>query len=120
MPLGPEDDRRFLTTDGAPMQARQIVGCRLERVQEIVQVLDVAYRAQAAHGRADRLAEDCCLSNAGISEPQVSVFCLQALENEVHIAKLANVLADYEQARVTREVGVKVAKQNLPAVDARR
>ena len=56
----------------------------------------------------------------GVGQAQLAVLRLQALEHEVDVAELADVLADHEDARVAREVRVEVAQQHLPAVDHRR
>ena len=115
--LGPDHDRGLLSADCPPVQRRQVVGCDLERIEEIVQVLDVAYRPQAAHGRADRLAQDRRLPNSRVGQPQLAVLGLQTFEDEVDVAEAAHVLADDEDPRVAREVGVEVAEQHHPAVD---
>ena len=120
MALRADDDRRLLAADGAPVQGGEVVRGDLERVEEVIEVLDVADRPQAAHRSADRLAQDRGLANAGVGQPQVSVFRLQTLEHEVHVAQPPDVLTDYEQPRVPREVGVEVAKQHLAPVDRGR
>ena len=120
MPLGANDHRRLLPADRPPVQRRKVVRRRLQRVQEVVEVLDVADRPQPAHGGADRLAEDRRLADPGVRQPQLSVLCLQSLEHEVDVAQPADVLADDEDAWIAREVGVEVADEHLPAVDRRR
>ncbi len=87
---------------------------------KIVEVLDIADGPQAAHGGADRLAENGRLPDPRVGEAQVAVLCLQSLEHEVHITQPPDVLADHEKARVTREIGVEVAQQYLAAIDGRR
>ena len=118
--LGPDHDRRFLPADGSPVERGQVVRSHLQRVEEVVEVLDVADRPEATHRGADGLAEDRRLADAGIGQAQVAVLRLQALEHEVHVAKPAYVLADDEDARIARKVGVEVAKQDHAAVDSWR
>src|SRR5216683_2592651 len=118
--LGAHDHRRLLAAGRPPVQAGEVVGGELQRVEEIVEILDVADRPQPAHGRADGLPKDGGLADAGVGQPKIAVFRLQSLEHEVDIAQPPNILADYEKTRVTREVGVEVAQQDLAAVRGRR
>src|ERR1700694_2246926 len=118
--LGPDHERRLLTTDGAPVQRRQVIRRDLQCIEEVVEVLDVADRPQPAHRRADRLAEDRRLADARVGQTQVAVLRLQALEDEVDVAKLAHVLADDEDPWVAGEVRVEVADKDLPSVYGRR
>ena len=117
MALGPDHHGRLLPADRSPVEGRQVVRGGLQRVEEIVEVLDVADRAQASHGRTDRLAEDRRLPNTGVGEAQLSVLRLQTLEDEVDVAQPPHVFTDHENPWVTSEVGVEVAHQDLPAVD---
>ena len=116
--LRPDDHGRLLTADAAPVNRRQVVRSVLERVQQVVEVLDVADRPQATHRTAGGLAEDCRLSDAGVGQSQLAVLRLQALEHQVHVAQPPHVLADDEDARVAREVSLEVLEQHHAPVGA--
>src|SRR5207245_6171904 len=104
MPFRANYHRRLLSAHRPPVQRRKVVRRRLQRVEEVVEVLDIADRPQPAHGGADRLAEDRRLADPGVRQPQLSVLRLQSLEREVDVAQPADVLADDEDAWIAREV----------------
>src|SRR5216683_1125496 len=98
--LGAHDDRRLLASGRSPMQAGKVIRGELQRVEEIVEVLDVADRPQPAHGGANGLPEDRRLADTGVGQPKIAVLRLQPLEHEVDVAQPPDILADDEQSRV--------------------
>ena len=98
------------------MQGRQVIGCELERVEEIVDVLDVHDRPEAPEGRANALPKYGCLANAGVDDALLAVLGLQSLEDEIDVAELPDVLAEDEDAWVACEVLVEAAEEHHPAV----
>ena len=104
---GAHDDRRLLPAGGAPVQRRQVVGHDLQGVEQVIEVLDLGDRAQAAQGQADRLPEDGRFADAGIGDAQRAVFLLQAAEALVDVAQLADILAKGDQARLAGEGGIE-------------
>src|SRR6266852_917767 len=100
--LGAHDDRRLLASGRSPVQAGKVVRGELQRVEEIVEVLDVADRPQPTHGGADGLPEDRRLADAGVGQAKIAVLRLEAFEHEVHVAQAPDILADDEKARVPR------------------
>ena len=61
----------------APAQRGEVVGQDLQRVEQVVEVLDLGDRAQPAHRHADRLADDGGLADAGVGDAQLAVLLLQ-------------------------------------------
>ena len=113
-----DDHRRLLAALRAPAQGRQVVGQDLQRVEQVVEVLDLGDRAQPAQRHADRLAEDRRLADAGVGDPQLAVLLLQAGEALVDVAELADVLAEGDELRVARQRASKQAVQDLEAAYA--
>ena len=98
------------------MQGREVIGCELERVEEVVDVLDVDDRPEAPQSRADPLPEDGRLADAGVDDALLAVLRLQTFEYEVHVAELADIFAEDEDARIAREIRVEAAQEDHPAV----
>src|SRR2546425_10258119 len=120
MAFRPDEHRRLLPARGAEVERREIVGRDLERVEHVVNVLDVDDGSKAAERGADTLTQDRGLADAGVGDAQLAVLRLQALEDEVHVAELADVLADDDDPRIALEVLVEAADEQLPAVDGLR
>src|SRR5688572_18902256 len=112
MAAGADDDRGLLASGGAPAQRRQVVGHDLERVEQIVEVLDLGDRAQPAQGHPDRLADDRELPDAGVRDPQVAVLLLQVREALVDVAQTADVLTQREEAWLALESGVEAGVED--------
>src|SRR5438876_62398 len=110
--------RRLLS--GAEVQRREIVGRDLQRVEQVVDVLDVDDGPETAERGADPLTDDRGLADAGVGDAQLAVLGLQTFEHEVHVAELAHVLADDDDPRIALEVLVEAADEQLPAVDGLR
>ena len=120
MTLGADQHRGFLTAAGAPVQRREVVGRQLEGVEQVVDVLDVHNRAQPAQGRADSLPEDRRLAYAGIDDALIAVLRLQSLEDEVDVAEFPDVLAEDDDAWITREVVVEASEEHDAAIHRAR
>src|SRR5256712_3544902 len=120
MALRPDEDGRLLPTRGAEVERREIVGRDLQRVKQVVDVLDVDDGPEAAERGADPLTDDRGLADAGVGDAQLAVLGLQTFEHEVHVAELAHVLADDDDPRIALEVLVEAADEQLPAVDGLR
>src|SRR3989442_11651618 len=91
--LSAHDHRRLLASGRPPVQAGEVIGGELQRVEEIVEVLDVADRPQPSHGGADGLPEYGRLADAGVGQAKIAVLRLQPLEDEVDVAQPPDVLA---------------------------
>ncbi len=100
MTARPHNDRRGLSANCTPVQIRQIVGHDLQRVQNVIEVLDFTNWAQTAHRHADRLPKDCHLADTGVGHAQRAVLFLHALETLVHVTEETNILAKRDDARV--------------------
>src|SRR5207237_9638020 len=105
--LRADEHRRLLTPAGAPAQGRKVVRRELQRVQQVVDVLDVDDRPQTAQRRADPLTEDGGLADARVADAMHAVPRLQALEHEVHVSETAHVLSEDHETRIAREVLVE-------------
>ena len=86
VPPGAHDHRGHLAPDAAPTQVGEVVGHYLEGIEEVVEVLDLGDRPQAAQGHADGLAEDGDLADPDVGYPQVPVFLLEAAEALIDVA----------------------------------
>ena len=111
MAAGAEDDRGLLPAVGAPAERGQIVRGDLQRVEEIVQVLDFRDRPEAPHCHPNCLAHDRRLTNAGISDPLRPVLLLQLGPFLVHASEQADVLADGHERRHPGEGGIEALKK---------
>ena len=117
VPPGADDDRRDLPARGAPEHGGEVVRGDLQRVEEVVQVLNFGNGAQAAHRHANGLADDGGFPNAGVGNPQFAVFGLQALEALVHAAQIAHIFAKGDDARVAGQGKVEELVEHLMAGD---
>ena len=109
MTLRADQDRRFLAAAGAPTQRREIVGRELQRVEQVVDVLDIDDRSEAAQRRADALSEDRRLAYARVDDALLAVLGLESLKDEVDVTELSDVLAEDDDARIAPEVRVEAA-----------
>ena len=96
-----DNDRRSLSADRAPVQAGQVIRHNLQRVQQIIEILDLTDRAEAAHGHADCLAQDGHFADAGVGHAQCAIFFLHSLKTLVHVAQVTDILAKSDHAWVT-------------------
>src|SRR6266513_1373455 len=112
----PRSDETIVAIGGAPVQRREVVGRELERVEQVVDVLDVHDRPESPKGRADPLPQDRRLAYAGVDNALLAVLCLQSLEDEVDVAELSDVLAEDEDPRVALQVRVEAPQEHHPAV----
>src|SRR3989442_7924576 len=120
MAFGANENRRFLASAGAQMQRREVVGGELERVEQVVHVLDVDDGAQSSERGADPLPEDGRLADPRVDHPLIAVLGLQPLEDQVHVAELPDVLAENDDARVAPQVLIEAANQDEPAIHGLR
>src|SRR5205814_8037882 len=95
-----DDDRRFLTAGAAPAHRGEIVRHDLQRVQQVIEILNLRDRTQSAQRGADRLSYDRALANAGIGDEPQSEFFLETGAVLIHVAELADVFADDDDARL--------------------
>src|SRR5688500_11764242 len=94
MAAGAEDHRRLLAAGRAPAQRREVVRHDLQRVQEIVEVLNLRDGPEAAQRGTDGLAGDRALADAGVHHPPGAVLFLQTQAALVDVAELADVFAE--------------------------
>src|SRR5689334_8618792 len=95
-----DDDRRLLPTGGAPAQRGQIVREDLQRIEDVVEILDLGDRTKAAHGRTDRLSGDGALADSRVHHPPHSMLFLEPEASLVDVAELADVFAEDDEARI--------------------
>src|SRR5574340_1744203 len=103
VPARTHDHRCALTTCCAPVQSSQIVRHDLEGIQQVIEILDLADRPQAAHGHADGLSENGGLPDPGVGHTPITVLFLKTLEALVDVPEAANVLTKRYDARVATE-----------------
>ncbi len=109
-----------LPARGAPAHGGEIVGHDLQRVQHVVEILDLRDGTQAAHRGADGLAEDRALADAGVHDARDAVLFLQAEAALVDVAELADVLAEDDHPRIAAQGLVEALVDDLEAVEHRR
>ena len=90
------------------------------RVQEVVEVLDLGDGTQAAQRRADGLADDRALADAGVHDARDAVLFLQAEAALVDVAELADVFAEDDHARIAAQGVIEAVVEDLEAVQHRR
>ena len=117
MPAGADDDRRLLPALGPPAQRRQIVRHDLQRVEQVIEVLDLGDGADPAQGEPDRLTQDCHLANPGVRHPQLAVLLLQADKTLIDVAQLAQVLAKGHEIAIAVQGRIETSVEHLEAVD---
>src|SRR5690606_19786583 len=110
---------RLLAALCAVMQAGQIISERLQRINQVIQVLDLCYGPESPECGPDSLSYDRGLANTRIGYPQFSMLLLQSCETLIYIADLADILADRKDRWVTFEGQVETCPQHLPAVNKR-
>ena len=98
-------------------QRREVVRRDLERVEEVVDVLDIDDRAQPTHRDADPLPQDRRLADPRVDDALPAVLRLESLVDEVHVAQDADVLAHDHDARIARHVRVEAAQQHDAPID---
>src|ERR1700704_777439 len=101
-------------------QRREIIRRELERVEEVVDVLDVDDGPQPAQRSADPLPEDRRLAYARVGDAQRPVLLLQALVHKVDVPEPTDVLAKNDDPRVAREVRIETAQEDEAAIDRLR
>ena len=117
MAAGADDHRGLLPAGGAVAQRGEIVGEDLEGVEQVVEVLDLGERPQAAQREADRLPDDRRLADAGVGHPAEAVLLLQPHEPLVDVAERPDVLPEGEELGHPGHRRVEAGVEHLVAVD---
>ncbi len=76
MPTGTNDERGLLEAVTPPPQSSSIIGKGREGVNKIIDVLDLGYWPQAAHGHTDGLPHDRPFPDAGVKDAVLTVLFL--------------------------------------------
>ena len=110
------DDRRgALLAVGAVERRGEVVRQGRERVDEVVEVLDLGDGAQAPQREPDRLADDGPLADPRVEHALLAVLGLQPGESLVDVADLPDVLPERHHARVALEEAVEEAVEHAEA-----
>src|SRR5687767_11604900 len=114
---GADDDRCFLSAPGAPAQRSQVVGKNLQRIEHVVEVLDLGEWPQASHGHPDGLPHDRALADSGIGVPVQTILLLQACAALIDVAEASDVLAHEGNSGVPLQRGIETGIEDLEPVE---
>src|SRR6266576_2367975 len=117
MAARPDDDRALLPARGAPADRGQIVGHDLQRIENVVEILDLGDGPQSAQRGADGLADDRRLADAGVADAQQAVLFLQSGASLVDVAEFSDVLTEDDDARIAEQGVVETVVEDLEAVE---
>src|SRR5690606_22279189 len=110
-----DDHRRFLAALRAILQTRQIICKRLQRIDEVIEILDLRDRSQAAQGSANALADDCGLADAGVCYAKFTILFLKSCKPLVYVADLTHILTYGKYGGVAFQRSVKASPQYFSA-----
>src|SRR5262245_31361614 len=120
VPARSDDDRSLLPAVCSPPEVCQIVRDNLERIQKVIQVLDLRHRSQPAHGHADRLPDNGGFPNPGVGNALDAVFLLEVSPSLIDTAKMADIFSKGDQLWIALESLVEIgAKDFKPLQDGR-
>src|SRR5690606_23582666 len=88
-----------------------------QRVDEIVEVLYFGNRPEAAHRKADTLANDRGFAYPRVRYAQFPVLLLESCEALVYITDLSDIFSKSNNQRVTLQRGIEALLQHFPSVD---
>src|SRR5581483_3934629 len=77
-------------------------------------------RTETAQRGTDRLPHDGGLANAGVADAQQAVLLLQSRAALIHIAELADILTEDDDARIAPQCVIETMIEDLEAVQHRR
>src|SRR5690554_4768277 len=81
----------FLASLGAVLQGGKLVAHHLQAVEQVVEVLDLGYGTQAAHGHTDSMSNDGCFTDSCIRDAQFTEFFLHSFHRLVYSANFSGV-----------------------------
>src|SRR5687767_922646 len=100
VPAGTNYKRAFLAAAGAVLKGGHIITEGLQAIQQIVEVLNLSNRPQAAHRHAYTLADDGGFANPYVSDAQLAVFFLQSCKALIDVTYFTEVFAKGKYSRV--------------------
>ena len=118
-PVAPRanNQRGFLASRRAVSHGGQIVPHDLQRVVQVVEVLDFSNGAQSTQRHANALSDDAGFANARVAHTDFTKFFLHAFHDLVDAANPSRVFAKRQHARIATEHGLKVALEDLAAIE---
>jgi hypothetical protein len=117
MPPRADDGGCLLPAGAAPARRSEVVRHDLQRVQHVIEVLDLRDRPKSAERRADGLTQDRRFANSGVGDADGTVLFLQARASLVDVAELADVLAEDDDSRIALQREVETVVDDLEAVE---
>src|SRR5260370_1406789 len=111
-----DDHRALLTAARAPAGRREVIGHDLNRVQQVIEILNLRDRPQPAQRGTDRLADDRAFANSGVGHTKLSVFFLKAGATLIDVAEFSDVFAEDDDARIAPQRLIETWIDDLESV----
>jgi len=107
------DDRCLLSSRCAPPQIGKVIRDDLQCIKQIVEILNLRHRPDAAHCHSNGLADNGCFANTGVGDSVHSILLLQMRPALIHPAQMSDVFAERDEIGKLPEGRIQVRAQDF-------